>query len=142
MDRSVYYASCFLALVVLESFPHFISDALRPYMIVEHAVLILVFLAVAWFFHFALHDEWRWSILSSMFFVEAIAAVALTVLLFLQLFSHWFVIGTALVLLIRAGVFSYLAVDRIKTLRSLVFFTCFVLLLAGELVMLFGTKLI
>ena len=135
MSRFLYYTACLFAIIVLESFPRFLNDVYRPFMLVERLVLITLFLLVAWFFRYSLHSEWRWSILSSMFFVDAIIAVGLALCLFLQLFSGWFVLLSGALILLRAGVFSHLVAERLKHLRSFVFFTCFVLLLAGEILL-------
>lgn len=138
MNRGLYYLGCFVAIVVLESLPRFLFEVEHPFMIVERAILLTLFLLVAWFFDYSLHSQWRWSLLSSMFVVDAIAAITLAALLFMQLFSPWFVLVSAIVILVRAGVFSYLVAHRLPQLRSLVFFSSVLLLTVGELVIAFG----
>jgi hypothetical protein len=78
--------------------------------------------------------------LSSMFIVDAAIGVALAILLFFQLFSPIFMLVAALVILVRAGIFSYLVAHRLPHLRGLVFFASMLLLVVGEMVITFGVK--
>ncbi len=136
----LYYVGCFVALVVLASLPKFIGTTGSSVFLVERAILLMLFIGVAWFFTKALHDEWRWSVLSSLFYVEAISAVACALLLFLQFFHDAFLILTILVLLLRSAVQAYLVSRRVTHLRGLVYFTSLFLLVCGELVLSFGFR--
>jgi hypothetical protein len=140
MERALYYLGCFIAVVVFESLPRFLFEVNQSWAIAERTVLLLLFLFVAWFFHYTVHGRWRWSVLSSMFFVDSIVAVTLAILLFFQLVSPWFFLVALVVVLIRAFIFSYLVSTTLPHLRGLVFATCFILLLAGELVLTFGIR--
>jgi hypothetical protein len=77
-----------------------------------------------------------------MFIVESAAVVAFALLLFLQLFSPWWALGTVLVIVARAVAYSYLASDRVVHLRGLVFFTCLVFLLCAEIMVTFGLSVL
>lgn len=140
MARFWYYLGCFLAAVILESFPKFLFEINQPVLFFERFLMLGLFLLVAWFFKYSLKTPWKWSIVSSMFFVDAALSVGLAVSLFLQFFSPWFMLLSAALLLLRAGVFSYLAADRLPTLKGLVFFTCFVFLVCAEMVLTFGLQ--
>lgn len=130
-----YYVGCFIAAVVLQSFPRFWSDLVMPIRFFERALIIVLYLFIAWFFRKGLHVQWRWSILSSIFYVEAIAATALVLSMFLQLYAGIFVLITFAILFLRAAIYSYLASDRLPQLKGLVFFTCFIFLITAELIL-------
>jgi len=140
MEHFWYYLGCFLAVVVMESIPRFIFETLQPVMFLNRLLLLVMFLFAAWFFKKSLHERWKWSIVSGMFFVDAVVTVCLVMSLFLQFFNTWFVLASAILIVARAGIFSYLASDRMPHLKGLVFFTCFVFLVAGELVLTFGLQ--
>lgn len=141
MYTGIYYAGCLIAIAVLESFPRFLFEASQQFQVLNRALLIVLFLAGAYFFKHTLRERWKWSVLSSMFFVDALAAVAFAILLFLQLFSVWFAFIAGIIILTRAGIFAYLISDRMQHLRGLVFFTTFLFLVTGELVLTFGLTL-
>ena len=142
MDRFFYYLGCFIAVVLLEALPRFLFEVNMPFLVWERFLLLSFFLITGLFFSYVEHGKWRWGILSSMFFVDAIAVVVFAILLFMQLFSPWFMIITLVVIITRAAIFSYLVSFKLPQFRSLVFFTCLFLLVAGELVMSVGLRLL
>jgi cation transport ATPase len=134
-----FLAATFLAIVGLQSIPRFLFELEHALPIVQRAVLLGLFLVVAWFFTVSLHERFRWSMLSGLFLVEMAVGVAMAILLFLQLYSVAFVYAGLLVLLVRAGVYSYIASHRLPHLRGLVFSTTLFLLVLGEIVILART---
>lgn len=142
MDRFVYHALLLFAIVTLESFPRFWFELSLDFAFVSRAVLLGLFLLVGWFFRVSLGAPWRWSVLSSMFFVDAVVAVALALLLVAQLVMPVFVLFAAVIILGRDALFAYLMADRVPHLRPLVFFACFALLVLGELVITFGLRVL
>jgi hypothetical protein len=134
MERAWYYTACLFAVAVLESIPRFIFEVEQEFFFVERLLLLSVFLVVAWFFHYALHERWHWSVTSGMFVIDAIAAVCFAVLLFLQLFSPWWAFVAVVLIVVRSALFSYLVSHRLTHLRSLVYISCFALLVLGELI--------
>jgi hypothetical protein len=130
----------FLAIVGLQSIPRFLFELNAPLQIVQRAVLLALFFLVVWFFTTSSHEPFRWSILSGLFLLEAGVSVVMTILLFFQLYSIWWVYAGLFVLLLRAAAYSYVVSARLPHLRALVFGTGFFLLVIGEL-MLIATRL-
>lgn len=133
-------AATFLAIVGLQSIPRFLFELNAPLQIVQRAVLLGLFFVVAWFFTTSQHEQFRWSILSGLFLLETGVSVAMTIFLFFQLYSVWWVYAGLFVLLLRAAAYSYAVSARLPHLRGLVFGTGFFLLVLGE-IMLIATRL-
>lgn len=140
MSRWLYYTGCFFAAAVLSSLPRFLFETQTPSHVFDRGLLLLIVMLVAWFFSNSLHENWRWSVLSSVFIIETISAVTFAVLLFLQLFSYVFAYVVLLLIFVRILALSYTFTYRFKHLRGLVFFTILFLLVCGELVLVWGAN--
>lgn len=124
----------------MESVPRFLSEIAQPFPFFQRLIVFALFLAGAWFFRRTLHTGWKTSVLSGMFIVEAAATVCFAILLFLQLWSPWWMLLTGFVILARSAIYAYLSAERLPNLRGLVFFTCLFYLVLAEIILTFGVS--
>jgi hypothetical protein len=132
------HAATFLAIVALQSFPRFAIELTRPMVLVQRLVLMLLFFGVVWFFTHAAHGEMRWSVLSQMFFAEAMITSVLTVFLIGQLLFPALAYVTLAIIIARALFYAYLVSYRLPQLRGLVFGSSAILLTIGEFIITVG----
>ncbi len=131
-----YLIATFLAIAALESIPRFLFEIGQPIPIVQRIILLGLFLIVAWFFTVSVHEEFQWSILSGLFFLEMATGVAMAIVLFAQLYTPYAVYVGLFVLALRALAFSYAVSHKLTHMRTLVFCTCGFLLIIGEVIII------
>lgn len=132
------YVGLFLGVAILQSIPRFTSELLEPQMLVQRVVLLALFFSLAWFFTHAVHDTMRWSILARMFYLETVLAAVIAVLLVGQILYPFLAFFTLAALLFRALFYAYIVSEPLGHMRTLVFASCSILLVAGELIITVG----